>query len=154
MPDPAATEVLFYHLEQRSLESVLPSLLQRTLERGWRAVVQAGSEERVEALDTHLWTFAEESFLPHGTRRDGAAERQPIWLTTGSDNPNGAQVRFLVDGASETDLAAYARAVYLFDGRDPEATERARAEWKRVKAAGYAVSYWQQSAEGQWEKKA
>ena len=111
---------LFYHLEHQPLERVLPSLVERTLERGWRAVVQAGSEERVEALDTLLWTYREDSFLPHGTRRDGNVAAQPIYLTSNEDNPNGAGVRFLVDGA-ET-----ARAVGLRSRRLPVRRPRCR----------------------------
>ena len=148
------TEVLFYHLEQQPLERVLPSLVEKTLERGWRAVVQAGSEERVEALDTLLWTYREESFLPHGTKRDGNVEAQPVYLTSSEDNPNGATVRFLVDGAEARELGGYARVVYLFDGRDGAALEAARAQWKAAKATGADVTYWQQSPEGRWEKKA
>ncbi|WP_342642508.1 DNA polymerase III subunit chi [Rhodoligotrophos ferricapiens] len=148
------TEVLFYHLERQSLEQVLPVLLGKTLERGWRAVVQAGSPERVEALNAHLWTYAEGAFLPHGSARDGFAERQPIWLTDGDDRPNGAEVRFLVDGAVASDVSIYGRAVYLFDGRDEDALAMARAQWKAMKAAGHEVTYWQQSASGAWERKA
>ena len=148
------TEVLFYHLERQPLERVLPSLVEKTLERGWRAVVQAGSEERVEALDTLLWTYREESFLPHGTRRDGNPAMQPVYLTVSEDNPNGATVRFLVDGAAASDLSAYARVVYLFDGRDATALDHARAQWTAAKAAGSEVTYWQQSPEGRWEKRA
>jgi DNA polymerase-3 subunit chi len=148
------TEVLFYHLEQQPLERVLPSLVERTLERGWRAVVQAGSEERVEALDTLLWTYREESFLPHGTRRDGNSAEQPVYLTSNEENPNGAGVRFLVDGAETAELSGYDRVVYLFDGRDETAVAKAREQWKAAKGAGCAVTYWQQSNEGRWEKKA
>ena len=152
-------EVLFYHLEHQSLEQVLPTLLERTLERGWRAVVQAGSAERVDALDMQLWTYREESFLPHGTAKDGAAADHPVWLTTESDNPNGAAVRFLVDGAAlgaigSGALGGYERIVVLFDGGDPTAVEQARAAWKDAKAAGGACTYWQQSSTGRWEKKA
>ena len=149
-----ATEVYFYHLERRTLEEVLPTLLERSLERGWRATVQAASEERVEALDTLLWTYREESFLAHGRARDGFAEAQPIYLTAGGDNPNGAQVRFLVDGAELDDAAPYARVVYVFDGRDEAAVSRARAAWQNAKAQGYSVSYWQQDAGGRWQQKA
>ena len=147
------TEVLFYHLEHYLLERVLPSLVEKTIARGWRAVVQAGSEERVEALDTLLWTYRDDSFLPHGTKRDGSPEAQPVFLTTGEDNPNGATVRFLVDGADMRELTGYARVVYLFDGRDGAAVEAARAQWKAAKDAGADVTYWQQSNEGRWEKK-
>jgi DNA polymerase III subunit chi len=148
------TEVLFYHLEHQPLERVLPSLVEKTLERGWRAVVQAGSEERVEALDTLLWTYREESFLPHGTKRDGNPALQPVYLTAQEDNPNGATVRFLVDGAETADLTAYARIVCLFEGRDAAAVARAREQWTGAKGAGCDVTYWQQSPEGRWEKKA
>ena len=148
------TEILFYHLERAPLERVLPSLLERTLERGWRAVVQAGSEPRIEALDTHLWTYDDRSFLPHGKERDGRVERQPVFLTTGEDNPNGATVRFLVDGATIATPGDYDRVVVLFDGSDPAALEQARAEWKKARAAGHQVTYWQQAASGKWEKRA
>lgn len=148
------TEVLFYHLEHQPLERVLPALLERTLERGWRAVVQCGSPERCEALDTLLWTYRDDSFLPHGTAKDGPPGNQPIFLTADDANPNGANVRFLVDGASPGSWEGYTRIVYLFDGRDPAALEQARQDWRRAKAEGHQVTYWQQTANGRWEKRA
>lgn len=147
-------DVFFYHLEQQTLERVLPVLLERTLERQWRAVVQAGSKERLEALDTQLWTYADDSFLPHATRRDGNPERQPVFLTIDEDNPNGAQVRFLVDGAPLSSHDGYERVVVLFDGTDPEALGKAREEWQLAKSKGHAVTYWQQGQSGKWERKA
>jgi DNA polymerase-3 subunit chi len=154
MTEAGVTEVYFYHLETRSLEQVLPTLLELSLKRGWRASVQAASEERVEALNTWLWIYRDESFLPHGTTRDGHASAHPIYLTAGDDNPNAAQVRFLVDGATLADASPYARVAYVFDGRDAEAVSRARAEWQAAKARGDAVSYWQQDADGRWTQKA
>lgn len=147
------TEVLFYHLEQQPLERVLPSLLERTVGRGWRAVVQCGSQERLDALDTWLWTYRDDSFLPHGTARDGPAAMQPVFLTIGAENPNAAQVRFLVEGATVPELGGYDRIVHLFDGHDPSAVEQAREEWKRARAAGFEVTYWQQADNGRWEKR-
>lgn len=154
MSERRVTEVFFYHLERATLEEVLPTLLERSLERGWRAVVQAASEERVEALDTLLWTYREESFLAHGTARDGPAAAQPIYLTAGSGNPNEAQIRFLVDGADLEDAAPYGRVVFVFDGRNAEAVSRARAQWQEAKSQGLSVSYWQQDSGGRWQQKA
>lgn len=147
-------EVLFYHLTESTLEDALPPLLEKSLQRGWRVVVQAGSEERRDALDTHLWVYREDSFLAHGTDRDPWPADQPVVLTTREDNPNGAQIRFLVDGASPPDLAAYSRAVFLFDGHDATQLDAARGQWKSVRAAGHEVTYWQQSADRRWERKA
>lgn len=148
------TEVFFYHLESRTLEQVLPTLLERSLERGWRAVVQAASRERVEALDTLLWTYRPDSFLPHGTDADSAPATQPVYLTASDANPNDAAVRFLVDGASLDEVDAYARVVHIFDGHDPDAVTRAREAWAAAKGLGLAVSYWQQDEDGHWQQKA
>lgn len=146
-------EVLFYHLDRHPLERVLPELLEKCLERGWRATVQVGSDERRDALDAHLWTYRDEAFLPHGTAHDGSAEAQPVWLTTGDENPNRATVRFVADGAELADPSAYERVVMLFDGNDPDAVARARAAWRTVKAGGHDATYWQQSERGRWEKR-
>jgi len=150
----ASTEVFFYHLERHPLERVLPGLLERTLERGWRAVVQAGTPERLAALDTHLWTYRDDSFLPHGTAKDGPPALIPILLTTNEDNPSGAAIRFLVDGATMPGFAGYVRVVIIFDGADRYAVEAARSQWKTARAEGCAVTYWQQTEAGRWEKRA
>jgi DNA polymerase III subunit chi len=148
------TEILFYHLQRQPLEAVLPILLERSLERGWRCVVEAGSQERVEALDAHLWTYSEEGFLPHGIARDAEAAEHPIVLTTGPANPNGATVRFFVDGAMPGEIEGLTRAVLIFDGNDDGAVAAARDVWKALKGRGLEPSYWQQDEGGRWNKKA
>src|SRR5258708_35277417 len=107
-------EILFYHLQRQPIERVLPGMLEKSLERGWRVVVQAASDERVDALDAHLWTYNDSNFLPHGTARDSDAALHPIVLTTAEHNPNGATVRFLIDGAPiPADAANYDRIVLM-----------------------------------------
>jgi DNA polymerase-3 subunit chi len=149
------TEILFYHLKGQTPEQVLPSLLQKSLERGWRVVVQAVTEERVEALDAHLWTWRDDAFLPHGTWRENEAAEQPILLTANEQNPNRADVRFLIEGAGmPADLASYRRVALLFDGDDPDAVEAARARWSEAKVAGFEVTYWQADQNGRWQRQA
>ena len=149
------TEVLFYHLQRQPLEAVLPTLVAKSLERGWRAVVQATGEERLAALDDHLWTFADESFLPHGTDKDPDPAEHPVLLTLSDGNRNGANVRFLVDGAAfPADGEGYERIVVLFDGNDPDALAGAREQWRSGKAAGHDATYWQQDERGRWAKNA
>jgi DNA polymerase-3 subunit chi len=149
------TEILFYHLQRLKLENVLPTLLQKSVERRWKVVVQASSEERIEALDAHLWTWRDDAFLPHGTWREGEAAEQPILLTVNADNPNGATVRFLIDGAAfPADVGSYQRIVVVFDGDDPHAVETARTRWAEAKAAGHEATYWQPDEQGRWQRKA
>jgi DNA polymerase III subunit chi len=147
-------EVLFYHLQGQSLEQTLPQLLERTLQRGWRAVVRASSTERLKALDDHLWTYAEDSFLPHGLAEDAQAQAFPVVLTLSDQRLNEADVAFAVDGASLPIDGGWARAVLIFDGGDPDALASARQQWRDVKARGLPATYWQQTPEGRWEQKA
>ena len=148
------TEILFYHLQRHPLERVLPALVEKSLERGWRVVVQAASEERIEALDAHLWIFRDDSFLPHGTWREAEAAEQPVLLTVHDSNPNGAAVRFLLDGAPvPVDAGDYERIVLLVDGNDPDAVAAARERWSEGKAKGFEVTYWQADENGRWQRK-
>jgi DNA polymerase III subunit chi len=146
------TEVGFYHLQTTPLERALPRLLERAFADGHRVVVLAGSAERVGQLDGLLWTYNEASFLPHGSARDGSAARQPIFLTERDENPNGATMLVLLDGARSEGLAGFARCCDMFDGNDAAAVEAARMRWSDAKAAGHTLTYWQQTASG-WEKR-
>ncbi len=142
------TEIRYYHLTRRSLEEALPQLLLKTLDRGWKAVVMAGTPDRVEALNTHLWTWSDRDFLPHGSAADGEAPHQPVWLTHLDENPNAANVLFLTDGAESAAAARYELICRLFNGRDPDAVAGARACWTAEKNAGYRLTYWQQTDAG------
>ena len=149
------TETLFYHLERRSLEDVLPGLVEKSLQRGWRAAIKTDSSERSDALDSLLWTYDDQSFLPHAQLGDGDAAAQPVLITVEEGNPNSAQIVFYVGGALPSDwdsLGDLARVVLLFDGKDAGALAMARSAWKDAKAAGHDVTYWKETPSGKFEK--
>jgi DNA polymerase-3 subunit chi len=150
------SEVLFYHLESRSLDDALPGLVDRSLQRDWRVVIRTESADRAQAIDMHLWTWNEESFLPHAQLGDGNAATQPVLITVEDGNSNGATVLFLVGGAVPENWndVDFARVVILFDARDANAVSQARSTWKTVKDLGHDATYWRQSAQGKWEKQA
>lgn len=145
-------EVLFYHLETQPLERVLPALLEKTLERGWRAVVETSSRQRAEALDALLWAFRDDSFLPHGIAGEPTDPQQPVLIALGEENPNAANVRFFVDRAVPQSSAGYQRIVYMFSGHDPDAVGEARDAWKALRD-GNELTYWQQDESGRWVKR-
>jgi DNA polymerase III subunit chi len=148
------TEVLFYHLQNMALESVLPPLLEKSLERGWRVVVQSSSQERTEALDAHLWTYRDDSFLPHASWQVADAQDQPIVLAVAEGNPNRANVRFLVDNAAlPADSESYERLVLVFNGDEPDALAAARSAWTDCKSRGFDVTYWQADERGRWRRR-
>jgi DNA polymerase-3 subunit chi len=147
------TEILFYHLQGEKLEGVLATLLEKSLARGWRAIVQGGTEERIEALDAHLWTYRDDGFLPHGTWREPEAAMQPVLLTVNEGNPNNAECRFLIEGAPVPDeIETYQRVVLLFDGEDEQAVASARDQWSKAKARGLAATYWRTDENGRWRQ--
>lgn len=143
----------FYHLQLFRLEQALPRLLDRVLSSGQRAMVLAGSEDRVEDLALMLWED-KGSWLPHGTRRDGRPTEQPVWLTDDpQDNANGAGVLVLCDGMDSPLADSLPRTLDLFNGRDEAALEAARGRWRRHDVSGHALYYWQQEESGRWAEK-
>ena len=147
------TEISFYHLERSPLETVLPNLLEKTLVAGKRALVVAGSVERVEAFDGLLWTYHQEAWLPHGTEKDDNPADHPVWLSVTDDNVNAANFLFLTDGATSERVAEYERCFELFDGNDSHMISAARLRWNTYQDAGYVLTYWQQNEDGGWNKK-
>ncbi len=151
------TETLFYHLERRALDEVLPGLIEKTLERGWRALIRTESAERAEAIDNLLWTYDEASFLSHAQTGDGDSVRQKVLITVEETNPNAANVLFLVGGARPPawdGVKDLTRIVLMFDGRDAAALAAARTAWKDARAAGHDVTYWKEMPSGKFEKQA
>ena len=146
-------EVLFYHLQGQRLEKALPQLVEKAVEKGWNAVIRSGTEERLAVIDEALWSYKEDSFLPHGREEEGDAEHQPILLTTKDTRVNGAEVLFLIDRAPLPAAYEFERIVLMFDGDDGEALDEARAAWKTIKGLGHPATYWQQDG-GRWVKKA
>jgi DNA polymerase-3 subunit chi len=149
------TETLFYHLERRALEEILPGLVEKSRQRGWKALIRADTADRADAIDTLLWTYDDQSFLAHAQQGDGEATRQPVLITVEEGNPNSSQILFFVGGAQPSDwggLKDLSRIVLLFDGRDTAALAAARESWKAARAAGHDVTYWKESPSGKFEK--
>lgn len=148
-------QVLFYHLSERPLEAAAPEILEKCLERGWSVTVRTSGPARVSALDAALWTYRDDSFLPHGTAGQGHDARQPIYLTAGPETPNDPQVLMLVDGAvaDSSEMAGRERTVLMFDGHDDDAVARARSAWREAVAEGLKAVYWAQEG-GRWIKRA
>lgn len=146
-------EIWFYHLERSSLEQVLPELLDRTLKRGWRALIKVADPHRLEDIDEGLWMWRDESFLAHGRADEAHAERQPILLTHSGENANGAHALFIVDGSELGPTEDFARCFIIFDGRDETALTGARERWRTLKGQGANLAYWKQTDEG-WQKAA
>ncbi|PCI54862.1 MAG: DNA polymerase III subunit chi [Alphaproteobacteria bacterium] len=148
------TEIRFYHLQHQSQAQVLSVILLKALERGHRILVKMRNAAEIAQMNDYLWTFSPDSFLPHGSEKNGNAEMQPIWITAEDENPNKADVLILCQGVVSGQQADFTLCCEMLDGHDHQAISDARARWKTYKEQGFEVTYWQQSEAGGWEKKA
>jgi DNA polymerase-3 subunit chi len=151
------TEVWFYHLEKSPLTQVLPDLLDKVVARGWRAyvhgrAVEGHEDDKIAALNAHLWTFDPASFLAHGVESGAFPERQPVLLGSSGDMINGADVYLSVAPVDMPDVSKLKRCLIVFEGIDDDHVGWARGLWKQLKAGGHALAYWKQTDEGRWEK--
>jgi DNA polymerase-3 subunit chi len=147
------SEIRFYHLQSQPLEQALPALLSKAYENGHKILVKAPTD-KIEALNEALWTFRADSFLPHGSAKDGHEQDQPILITDNDDNPNGADVLILTHNLESPNAAEFKLCCEVFDGRIDEHVQAARSRWSAYKEQGLTLTYWQQTAQGGWDKKA
>ncbi len=147
------TEYWFYHLEASTLEGVLPGLLEKTRERGWRSLVKLPAH-RIAELDDYLWTYKDDGFLPHGRDDEPLSDNQPILLSVNAKDSSGADCVFLIDGETIYVDPKTERCMVMINGRNEDAVQAARRYWKTLKDTDANLSYWQQNERGKWEKKA
>lgn len=145
----------FYHLQESPLEKVLPKLTEKAYATGKNIKILVGTEERVEFINSLLWTYNEESFLPHGSKKDGFAEEQPIFISADEKNENHAEILILIDGAlpDVQYLTNYERVLNIFDGKSETSLNSAREYWKEIKSLGGELHYWQQKDNGSFDQK-
>ena len=146
-------EISFYHLTLQPLTVALPKLLSKVREAKMKAVVKVPSSTHMDDVDKALWSYDKASFLAHDTEKGKFQEDQPIYITTGDDNPASAEVLVLTDGVNCEMLDGYKRVLEMFDGNNPTAVEQARERWSTYKNNGHELTYWQQTDAGGWTKK-
>ena len=144
----------FYHLQQSTLEQTLPVLVEKVYAAGKRLLIKTEMAEKADYINTLLWTYKPDSWLPHGSKADGFESEQPVLITVEDDNANKAKMIMLTDGGTIEEIQSFERCLNLFNGYDEAAVQKARALWKAVVDAGHEAYYWQQNDAGKWEMKA
>ena len=146
-------EISFYHLTAQPLNIALPKLLSKVRTANMKVVVKVRNLEDMNDIDQVLWTYEAESFLAHDTLKSKYQKDQPIYITTGEENPAIADVLVLTDGSTSEDMESYKRVLDIFDGNNSSALDAARERWSKYKNDGYVISYFQQTESGGWVKK-
>jgi DNA polymerase III subunit chi len=145
-------QVDFYHLTQLPLERALPQIAEKVIATGGRLVIVAGEEAQRAKLDQLLWSFAPESFLPHGQAGGPDDARQPVLIAAAPEAANGARNIALVDGVWRDEALGFDRAFHFFD---EDRIREARLAWKGLaEREGVTRNYWKQNEAGRWEKAA
>jgi DNA polymerase-3 subunit chi len=145
-------QVDFYHLTKLPLERALPQIAEKVLATGGRLIIVAGEEGQRARLDQLLWSYAPESFLPHGQAGGEDDARQPVLIADTTAAANGARNIALADGIWREEALGFDRAFHFFD---EERIAEARAAWKGLADRdGVERNYWKQNDSGRWEKAA
>lgn len=147
------TEHWFYHLEHATVESVLPMLLEKSLERDWRCLVKT-TPDTLSYYNDFLWSFRDDSFLPHSRDDEPLADLNPVILSANADVAKGVDVVILLGGQDIENFNGVTRCMFMINGKNAEDVQNARARWARLKKFGADLSYYQQDDRGRWQKKA
>lgn len=149
------SELRIYHLTVQSVKDGLPGLITTALGRDLRCHIYVPDALMAEDICDHLWTYQQDSFVPHGTKKDGFESHQPVWISPDLENPNDADVRFVMagadiapDGLNHMDLTCV-----LFDESDTNARQKTRRLWAESDGMDNIDRiYYRQDENGQWHE--
>ena len=145
-------QVDFYHLSVTPLDRALPQIAEKVIGSGARLLIVADDEERRRHLDRLLWSYAADSFLPHGQAGSDGDDGQPVLIAADTHAANGARHIALIDGVWRDEALAFHRAFHFFDDDN---IREARLAWKALADRdGVERRYWKQNDAGRWEQAA
>ena len=145
-------QVDFYHLTVTPLERALPQIAEKVVASGGRLLIVSDSEAQRGAIDKLLWTYAPESFLPHGQAGGEDDATQPVLIAAEVAPANQAANVALIDGRWRDEALGFDRAFHFFDA---DRIAEARVAWKALAdREGVDRNYWKQNDAGRWGKAA
>lgn len=144
-------EFAIYQSISGNLTSVVVKLLEKIYLSGNKAVFFSPITERVDIINKTLWTYSTNAFIPHGDKRMGFEDQQPIYFTDVFKNPNKATILMLVDTFDLTnkEYENFEKIMLIFE--DISKTDEVKKIYLSLKDNGKNVNYWKQSPKG-WEK--
>lgn len=150
-------KAVFYYAPSKLYERHLLALLEKIVKRGERAILRTPDDIRLHELDSLLWTIKQESFLPHGCGGEDDPKHCPIWLTDGTDNPNGSTILVLCDHANGETDEKFEQCLSLIRKDDDASLHKAQALWHKWQGAGLEVTAYHQEAaatngQQEWKK--
>jgi DNA polymerase III subunit chi len=135
------TQVDFYLLPGNELQERVQfacRLTDKAYRLGHRVYIHTGSAQQTRALDDLLWTFQQNSFIPHGVHRDAGDAQLPVQI--GHDSEPDASHQVLINLAAEVPLffSRFERVAELVNDED-EVRRQSRLRYSFYKERGYPL---------------
>ena len=136
------TNVLFHHFESIERKDFLIYVC-KLIEKGYKQninpiYIKTDTQKQAEELDKVLWTFRQESYIPHTLVDQDSNNTQPVqigWIDNEIDDAEA--IINLSDGMP--DISNDLKKIHEIIDNIDEKKEKARERWKKYKSIGFNI---------------
>ena len=136
------TNVLFHHFESIERKDFLIYVC-KLIEKGYKQninpiYIKTDTQKQAEELDKILWTFRQESYIPHTLVDQDNNNTQPVqigWID--NEIEDAEAIINLSDGMP--DISNHLKKIHEIIENIDEKKEKARERWKKYKSIGFNI---------------
>lgn len=145
------SKITFYQVMNDELIKSSCKILEKCYHNNLKTFVEVADDETKRVLNKNLWTFAQKSFVPHGSDEDPLPEEQPIYISSNEKCPINATCLMLI-GKYRMDIGNFDRILVMIDGNNDQDVKNAKSMADNFNNLGHEVEYYKQNDSGSWQK--
>jgi len=137
-------KAFFYNASHRDVVADITWLTENIFKKNNSIVIFCTDQETAKVVDDFLWSYKEDSFLPHALKKHEEVSLNPILVSTDLDEGFEHNVLIALNGVliNEKDWQRFAKIYYFFDDQDMTEKENARSMWKSFSSLDIDCKYW------------
>jgi DNA polymerase-3 subunit chi len=136
----------FYKVQNENFIKTICLLVEKAYQSNYKIIIKTSDSLLENEINKTLWTYSQKTFIPHGSSKDPLPEKHPIYITTGEENPNKANLKIFVNSI-EPYKGNFDKVLYIFLD-NPENNENSRALYENYKINGASTTYHIQETQG------
>ena len=135
-----SAEIVFIVLNSAVKSRIVCDLAEKCYLNKQRIVIYTKSEEECEIIDSLLWTWKQQSFVPHKyLDRLSKSQNEPIVLTTNIESAAGYDTVLLVDPLPMEIISQFSKVIDFAEKYDSQGIELSRKRYKLYKDQNYNI---------------
>lgn len=143
-------EINFYCIEE-DINTFLYIFLSKLIEKDKKVIVYSESSEKIEKLDSILWTMKKTGFLPHLLYDEKGAENTPVLISNKKENKFNSNFLLISTFVDDINfLNSFEKTFYIFSPMNQNLMNETEKKWNEYRENGFNTKMFRKNSLGKW----